>query len=75
MSIVIDTPEGLAFLHLLQLRGALRIEIATGMRHSGGSVLKAANRHLGTNFTRKTAAVNHLTDLIDAALAARSQGG
>lgn len=67
----IDTPEGIAFFQLLQMRGALRIEIATGMRHSRGSVLKLVNTRLGTSFTRKVAAVNHLTAIIDATLAAR----
>lgn len=32
---VVDTKEDLAFFHLLQLRGALRLEM-TGLKHSSG---------------------------------------
>ena len=62
---VIDTPAGLARFRLLQQRGALRIEIATGMRHSGGSVLALVNREQGTRFRTKQAAADYLTWLLE----------
>lgn len=63
--IVIDTPDGIAFFRLLQLRGALRIEINTGMRNSRGSVLAAVNQQFGTSFKRKQAALDYLNELIE----------
>lgn len=64
-TIVIDTPEGIAFVQLLAVRSGLRMEIATGMKMSRGvSMLKVANRICGTNFRRKEAALEHLNGLL-----------
>jgi len=40
MPFIADTPEGIEAYYLLARYHALRIEIATGMRHSQGSVMK-----------------------------------
>ena len=72
--VVIDTPDGIAFFRLLQLRGALRIEINTGMRMSRGSVLAAVNRQFGTSFKRKQAALDYLNELIETIQKERSDG-
>jgi hypothetical protein len=37
---IIDTPEGIEAYRKLALRGALKLEIETGLRHSRGSVMK-----------------------------------
>ena len=50
---------------LLQLRGALRIEVATGMHHSKGSLLAEVNRRYGETFRRKSQALDFLNDLVD----------
>jgi hypothetical protein len=41
---IIDTPEGMEMYRLLSLRSMLSIEIVTGLKHSRGSVLAAAQR-------------------------------
>jgi hypothetical protein len=64
-SIVVDTPAGMQAFHLLQLKYALRIEINTGLKMSGGSVMKQVNREYGTSFTRKQAALDFVTGLLD----------
>lgn len=45
--IVIDTPEGIQAFHMLQVIGALSIEINTGMSYSKGSVMKLAQQRYG----------------------------
>ena len=40
MPFIADTPEAIEAYFLLARRSALRIEIATGMSHSQGSVMK-----------------------------------
>lgn len=43
---VIDTPEGIAMFHLLQMKYALKLE-CLGMKHSRGSVYALVKRELG----------------------------
>lgn len=45
--IVIDTPDGMAHLAMLQVIGALSIEVRTGMSHSRGSVMNLARDRYG----------------------------
>lgn len=66
-SVVVDTPAGIAFAGLLSLRGRLRIELNTGMRHSGGSTLKAYNNAMGTNFKTKKKALKDCNARIEEA--------
>lgn len=47
MSTVIDTPSGIQFFRLLQMRGSLSIQIKTGLPHSQGSVWKLAKETYG----------------------------
>ena len=66
-TIIIDTPEGIEMYRLLSFRSMLRIEILTGMRHSKGSVLAAAQRQgLTTKRTKRGAHAD-----IDALIVAR----
>lgn len=71
-TIVIDTPEGIAFFRLLQLRGALRIEVELGLRMGRGSLLAAVNREYGTNFRRKADALAFLDEVVEEVKASRS---
>lgn len=43
---MLETPEQITLFRLLQVKYGLKIEIDTGMTHSQGSMLKAANRIL-----------------------------
>lgn len=43
---VLDTPEGIARFHLLQMKFGLKLEIA-GMKHSRGSVYALVKRTFG----------------------------
>ena len=63
--IVIDTPEGIAYFHALQLKYALSIEIKTGMKHGNGSPMKQVNKAYGTRFTRKQAAFDFISAICD----------
>lgn len=54
-SVIIDTPEGIAFAQLLSFRGRLKLEVHNGMT-SRINTLQAYNNVYGTNFkTRKKA--------------------
>lgn len=70
-TIILDTPDQIEMFHLLAAKYALRIEVATGLRHSQGSVLKKVNELLMRNgrITRpcrtKVMALNALQDYID----------
>jgi len=61
--VVIDTRAGLDHFALLQVIGALSIETATGMRHSGGSVLNLARHRYGVQSRTKRGALRELRDL------------
>lgn len=73
MSIVIDTPDGIAFFALLQVRYGLSIQAATGLRHSRGSLLKLAQRRYGVRSRTCAGAVEELDILIERAI--QSRGG
>jgi len=62
--VVIDTPEGMAYFRLLQVRGALSIEVKTGKSHSRGSVLKLAQREYGIKSRTKKGALAELNALV-----------
>jgi hypothetical protein len=57
MTIIIDTPDGMAFFRLLQFEGRLKIETSTKMTFRGIPTLKAYNEVYGTKFGRKSAAL------------------
>ena len=46
------------YLALATTKARLKIEIATGLKHSGGSTLTIVNRMFGTTFKRKQAALD-----------------
>lgn len=50
-------PDHLAVFNLLQCRGALNIEISTGMKHSRGSILRYVQEAYGIKASNKRAAV------------------
>lgn len=52
--IVIDTPDGMAHFAMLQVIGALSIEVNTGMSHSRGSIMNLARQRYGC--TKRTKA-------------------
>ncbi len=62
---MITTLEGISYFALLQIRARLKIEIATGMKHSGGSTLAVVNNMYGQSFKRKQAALNWVQKQID----------
>jgi hypothetical protein len=67
---IIDTPEGIAFYRLCVHLYRLRVEVATGMRASGGvSTLESAQRLYGVTARTKAGAIVELTELKDAILA------
>ena len=78
---VIDTPAGIQFAGLLQLKYRLKIEIDTGLRHSGGSTLKLVNQLVEQNwpdlgprwFRRKLEAYEWLCLVIEEIKRAREQ--
>ena len=45
--IVIDTPDGIAAFHMLQVIGALSLEVNTGMKVGRGSLVKLAQQRYG----------------------------
>ena len=58
MAHVINTPDGIAQFHRLQLMHALALEIKTGLKMSSrGSVMAQVNREYGTSFRTKKAAL------------------
>jgi len=67
---IIEGAENIERFQLIQMRRALELEIATGMRHSRGSVLAAAQRRFGIKSRTKAAAVAELQSMLDA-----QQGG
>lgn len=70
-SIVIDTKAGLAFFRLLQIKGALGIEVSTGLRNSHGSVMKLAKEKYGCKGNTKKAVYDELCKIVDDAIAAK----
>ena len=64
--IVIDTPAGINFAHLLALRGALKLE-SLGMRRRGQSALAVFKRHYNPKCRTAKAAVVEIEAMIQAA--------
>lgn len=68
---ILDTPEQIEMFRLLQLKHMLALEIKTGLRHSKGSVLKAANDvmlrngFITTPKRRKQAVLEKLVEYIE----------
>lgn len=68
MTTVIDMQDPLARRYVVMtiMIGRLRIEAVTGMRHSGGSTLKAAQQQFGIKARTKLGALEELTALRNA---------
>lgn len=65
MCTVINTPEGIALFRLLQLKGALKLEML-GMRHSSGrSVATQIRKELGLKARDKRSLYAELVEYID----------
>jgi hypothetical protein len=64
-SIVIDTPEGIAYFRLLAIKHGLSIEINTGMKMSRGSLLTVINNQFGTSFKKKALALTFITGVCE----------
>jgi hypothetical protein len=65
MTTVIDTPQGIAYFHMLQLMHALDLEVKhPGLKMSRGSVMKQVNKEYGTTFTRKAQALEFMREKI-----------
>jgi hypothetical protein len=60
---ILTTPDQIAFFHLAQTIGALRIEVKTGMKMSRGSVLKMAQNVYGVRSRTKDGALEELMAL------------
>lgn len=56
-------PENRSAVHMAQCIGALRIEVATGMRHSRGSMLKLVKRVYGVKSNTKRGALEEMKKL------------
>jgi hypothetical protein len=61
---VLDTPDQIAMWRLMSFRSMLQIEIKTGLRHSRGSVLKAAQQQGLTDKRTKIGAYKDIDALI-----------
>lgn len=71
MSVILDTPAGIAFAQLCARRAALRLE-ARGMRRSGRSALAICKEAYGLQGSR-AAVLAQLDDMISAAQARQAQ--
>jgi hypothetical protein len=60
MGIMLDTPDQIAAYRKLAIYHALRLEDATGLRHSRGSVLKLAQQTYGVTARTKKGAIAEL---------------
>lgn len=60
-------PDAVNLYRLHAIRSALSFEIKTGMKMSRVSALKAANQMLGTKYTRKQRALDHVESLLESA--------
>lgn len=69
MSIVIDTPEGIAFARMAALRSGLRLEIS-GMRRRGRSAYSICKSDYGLKGNRDSV-LRQMTGLLEAAIAAK----
>lgn len=57
---IIDTPDGIKHFRLLQLIGALHIEVTTGMSMSRGSVMNCARYEYGVDKRTKAGVLKEL---------------
>jgi hypothetical protein len=62
-TIVIDTPEGINFAHLLALKGALRLE-SLGLKRRGQSALTIYKRHYNPKCRTIKAALAEMEQII-----------
>ena len=67
--IVVDTPEGINFAHLLALRGALRLE-TLGLKRRGASALSVYKRHYNPRCRTAKQALAEMNAIIEEAKAA-----
>jgi len=72
MSTVINMQDAAArdYVALATLKARLKIEVKTGLKHSGGSTLAIVNQKFGTSFKRKQQALEWVTARLDALRAA-----
>lgn len=73
-AIVIDTPEGIAFFHALQLKHALSLSMK-GINVARGSLINQVNREYGTTFRTKAQAYEHMCDVVEIQLNLRGRRG
>jgi hypothetical protein len=60
--------KSINLLRLHYLRSSIKLELKTGMKISRGvNTLKVANQMLGTNYKRKTQALEHLESIMELA--------
>lgn len=60
--------KSIDLLRLHYLRSSIKLELKTGMKISRGvNTLKVANQMLGTNYKRKTQALEHLESIMELA--------
>lgn len=64
MATVLNTPEQIREFQLRATIKALELEIKTGLRHSCGSVLKAAQRNFGITAKTKKKALKELQEML-----------
>lgn len=57
---IIDTPDGIEHFRMLQLIGALNIEVNAGMRYSRGSVMNATRERYGIQKQTKAGVLKEL---------------
>ena len=62
---VIDTPSGIAHFRMCQVIASLKIEVATGMSHSRGSMLKLAQQEYGCTKRTKKGALAEMLALFE----------
>jgi hypothetical protein len=73
MSIVLDTPEGIAFFKVAQLRYAIEAE-GRGLRHSSGrSVLAFAKKYYGIKGNRESV-IAQLDTMMEEMMEAKRRG-
>jgi hypothetical protein len=62
---IIEGAENIERFQLIRMRKALELEMRTGMKHSRGSVLAAAQRQFGIKSRTKAGAVTELQTLLE----------
>lgn len=72
MGIMIDGAAGVAFAQAAARKGALKVEVETGMKHSRGSILAVCRRDYGIRSNTKKGALIEMEALVDGWLDART---